>query len=154
MRNFVTPKSHGIPRNSAEFRAIPYTLRNIRNSENTLAHIRGVCEAQYVEWALNSNILASEKRYLLLERHVDVAIPLLNKCSVVKYCMYLTWSADSPSPPSSPSPLPLGPAPEREVVFYTYCLVYCTIWSNQKRRPCLVSSWLMFGLCLAMSKPI
>jgi hypothetical protein len=43
MRNSVTLKvkeirripEYGIPRNSAEFRAIPYTIRNIRNKKKT-----------------------------------------------------------------------------------------------------------------------
>ncbi len=95
-------------------------------------------------------VLSLEKRCLLLERYVDVVIPLLTKSVQYSIAIYQRWPANSPCP--HPRPLLGQPslylANERMRSVYMYT-PWSTIWPEQKRRQCL-SFKMMFGLWLSL----
>ncbi len=149
MRNFLTPKSHGIPRNSAEFfefrntefRVIPRNLgqfrilygiygikKNIRNSVEAEFRKHPIPDSamSYMETDYRPRAPSSREGRIFL-----AAVLLASLCgctwrwSTAGRCAPCTWCMPSSCPPSTGwSPLASLPSGTSECVFWTTCMPY------------------------------
>jgi hypothetical protein len=100
--------------------------------------------------SLQLSLHTEKKRYLILERYVDVVIPFYQKCAVLYIC--IRHGQLIPPPPPPPSPPPLLPHPQlylanermRKLCVDIYSLVYSLVRLKTMTMPFVLNDvWSM-----------